>query len=277
MGKISVVIPFYNNIKGLTYLLDYFLDKDYPVIVVLNDESSFEKMKLKNKNFLFLPQKKNLGFAKAVNLGGEKIKTEWMLILNDDIEFKYQISNIKNQKYISKIKYFKNPLGRLLNFAVKNNLDAVSPVLVSASGEIENVGYQVLPYGKIKLFKDLASLQVEKLDGLTAACLLIKTEVFKKLAGFDESFFAYLEDVDFFLRFKKKNFKMAVAPLAVLHHHLSTSKTMGSFKAWQDLINWWRLYFKHPDVFKFDFKFLLERLKNLSGYLKAKKLEIEKY
>jgi len=35
---------------------------------------------------------------------------------------------------------------------------------------------------------------------LTAACLLVKTEVFKKLGGFDESFFVYLEDVDFFLR-----------------------------------------------------------------------------
>lgn len=44
---------------------------------------------------------------------------------------------------------------------------------------------------------------------------------------------------------------------------------MGNFKARQDMVNWWRLYFKHKEKFKFDFDFILERLKNISGYLKA--------
>ncbi|MFN4213099.1 MAG: glycosyltransferase family 2 protein [Microgenomates group bacterium] len=278
---ISIIIPTFNNISGLRYLLNYFKNKDYQVIVVDNNHNVKKLTGLRVnelKNLIYLPQEKNLGFAAAINLGAKYVKSKWMLILNDDVIFEYQISNInpalregrgKYQKYISKIKYFKNPLERLINFAEKNKLEAVSPILINPSGEIENVGYKVLSYGKIKLVKKLTSLRVNELEGLTAACLLIKTDIFKKLEGFDESFFAYLEDVDFFLRFKKKGYKMAIAPFYVFHHHMTTSKTMANFKARQDMINWWRLYFKHPDVFNFDFKFLVERLKNLSGYIKS--------
>ncbi|MCX7881500.1 MAG: glycosyltransferase [Patescibacteria group bacterium] len=260
MSKVSVIIPTFNNINGLSYLLNYFKDKPYQVIVVDNGKIT-QNLRLKAKQFIFLVQEKNLGFAKGINLGAKYANGEWMLILNDDIEFKIQNSKIKNQNE-------KNPIEFLVEYAEKNNLDAVTPILRNPDGTIENLGYKVLPYGRIKLVKEFASFRVNDLDGITAACLLIKTEVFKKLGGFDESFFAYLEDIDFFLRFKKAGFRFGIAPIEVLHRHMTTSKTMGSFKARQDMINWWRLYFKHPDKFKFNLQFLLERARNLSGYLK---------
>jgi hypothetical protein len=74
--------------------------------------------------------------------------------------------------------------------------------------------------------------------------------------------------VDFFLRMK--NYKFGIAyDVEVLHNHMTTSKTMGNFKARQDMINWWRLFFKHPEKFKFNIQFLIERLRNISGYIKA--------
>jgi len=266
--SLSVIIPTLNNHKGLEYLLNYFKDKPYKVIVVDN-------------------KKKNLGFAEGVNKGAKDVKTKWMLILNDDIEFEYQISNIKYQKYISKIK--NNPIEELIHFAESNKLNAVSPILVNPvkfeksfnrvdlNGEVENYGYKVLPNGKIELIKNPKQILNTKykilntnLDGLTAACLLVKTKVFKELKGFDESFFAYLEDVDFFIRFKEAGYKMAISGnIKVLHNHMTTSKTMGNFKTRQDMVNWWRLYFKHKEKFKFDFKFIIERLRNISGFLKA--------
>ena len=111
-----------------------------------------------------------------------------------------------------------------------------------------------------------------KIDGITAACLLVRTEVFKKLGGFDESFFAYLEDVDFFLRLatlaQDRSFGIAY-DVEVLHNHMTTTKTMGNFKARQDMVNWWRLFFKHPKKFKFDLDFIIERLRNVLGFVKA--------
>lgn len=230
-ANLSIVIPTLNNVKGLKYLLNYFKDKLYKVTIVDN-------------------KKKNLGFAGGVNKGAKNIKTKWMLILNDDIEFYDDVS-----------------INQLIEFAEGKKMDAVSPILINQNGEVENYGYRVLPFGKVELVKSVESV---KIDGLTAACLLIKTSVFKKLEGFDENFFAYLEDVDFFIKFKKMGYKMAICEnIKVLHNHMTTSKTMGNFKARQDMVNWWRLYFKHKNKFKLNFQFILERFKNISGYLKA--------
>ncbi|MEK7633698.1 MAG: glycosyltransferase [Patescibacteria group bacterium] len=247
-ANLSVIIPTLNNVKGLKYLLNYFKDKPYKIVVVDN-------------------KKKNLGFAGGVNKGAKKIRTKWMLILNDDIEFYEDVS-----------------INRLIEFAEEKKLDAVSPILVNPNGEVENYGYKVLPYGKIKLVKSVGSVESANLNGLTAACLLVKTKVFRKLKGFDKSFFAYLEDVDFFLRLsasrriaqdksfdsahQNKSFGIAY-DVKVLHNHMMTTRTMGNFKARQDMINWWRLYFKHKDRFKFNFQFIAERLKNISGFLKV--------
>jgi len=252
--NISVIIPTLNNVSGLDYLLNYFKDKSYKVVVVDN-------------------KKKNLGFAGGVNKGAENVETNWMLVLNDDIVFQDQISNIKDQKDKS------SSLERLIKYAEDNNLDAVSPILRNPDGKVENYGYYLLPIGRVELAKEFSifNSHFSKIDGLTAACLLVKTEVFKKLGGFDKSFFAYLEDVDFFLRLKKLKDDSGQARMTfglaydveVLHNHMTTSKTMGNFKARQDMVNWWRLYFKHPEKFRFNIQFLIERLRNISGYIKA--------
>ncbi len=52
---VTVVIPTLNNINGLTYLLNYFKNTQYEVIVVDN-------------------KKKNLGFAGGVNKGAKDVK-----------------------------------------------------------------------------------------------------------------------------------------------------------------------------------------------------------
>jgi len=237
-SKVSIIIPTLNNVAGIKYLLNYFKDKPYKIVVVDN-------------------KKKNLGFAGGVNKGAKWVTGDWLLVLNDDVEFK------------------DDPIKELVVEAEKSKLDALSPILVNPDGKVENYGYNLLPIGRIELVKENYRLVPPKagdnftIDGLTAACLLVKTSVFKKLGGFDESFFAYLEDVDFFLRFKKAGYKMAMSKnIKVLHNHMTTSKTMGNFKEKQDMINWWKLYFKHKDKFSFNYEFIVERLRNVSGYIK---------
>ena len=108
--NLSIIIPTLNNVKGLKYLLNYFKDEPYKVVVIDN-------------------KKKNLGFARGVNKGAKNVKTKWILILNDDIEFFDDVS-----------------INRLIEFAEKEKFDAMSPVLVNPNGKVENYGYKVLPY-----------------------------------------------------------------------------------------------------------------------------------
>ncbi|MFH1899651.1 MAG: glycosyltransferase family 2 protein [Patescibacteria group bacterium] len=249
--KITAIIPTLSNLDGLKYLVN-FLSSSY-LVIIDNQPTPQKKQLCQDKNITYLPQSKNIGFAVAINLGAKNIKTPWMLILNDDTEF-----------------LEKNTLEKLIKIAEKNNWSAVSPVLQKPDGEIENLGYTVLPHGKIKLNYDP---QLKKLDGITAACLLIKTDVFKSLRGFDERFFAYLEDVDLFIRLKKAGYKFGIAQdIKVIHNHMTTSSKMGNFKAKMDLRNWCFLIIKNWDsktLIKHLIPIILERLRNLLGYLKA--------
>lgn len=89
-NKLSIVIPTLNNIKGLNYLLNYFKDTQYEVVVVDNKPNE-EKKKIvelvksvksvesfESGKIIYLPQEKNLGFAIAVNRGAKDVKSKWM-------------------------------------------------------------------------------------------------------------------------------------------------------------------------------------------------------
>ncbi len=287
MQNITIIIPTLSNKKGLERLLKYFSTKTYPLIIIDNNPKIKKNIPKDKKNITYLPQKKNLGFAKAINLGIRKAKTEWILILNDDINFEVKSA---------KLKITKDPIKELLEFAKKYKLDAVSPVLINPKGKIENVGYEVLPFGKVKLIKDIKiwnqvieNYEISgvwnlefgnfRIDGLTAACLLIKRKVFSETGGFDERFFAYLEDVDLFLSLKEKGYKFAVCPyIAVLHEHMTTGKRLGWKKSWLDFKNWILIILKHPKHFKISpnnlncqnlLKLITERLKNFWGIIKS--------
>lgn len=255
---ISFVIPTYTNDKGLFNLVKS-IKKTGSKIIIVDNLPTLRKKELTNDELItYLPQDKNIGFSRAVNRGVKEIKTPYFVILNDDIE-------IKNAKVFIE----------LLNFATKNNLKAVSPILKTVLGNIENIGYHILPEGKIELIKNLKTyqnyLRENKLDGLTAACLLFEIKSFKAVGEFDESLFAYLEDVELFIRMKIRGLKFAVNTLLeVTHQHQTTSEKMGNFKEKQDLKNWIKIIVKHPKIFpKNNLKLYVERLKNLSGYLKT--------
>jgi GT2 family glycosyltransferase len=273
---LSAIIPTLTNNKGLFKLINHLIKiKKIEIIVIDNQPDVIKKNKLSSflstlvsdSHLLYLPQSKNLGFAKAVNLGAKIASGEWLWILNDDIEIPILNSKIKIQNENLNLRIL-----NLLKYAKKNHLDAVSPVLVKTNGEVENYGYQILPIGRVQLINNPSPIINNEIDGLTAACLFIKRKVFKKVGGFDERFFAYLEDVDLFLRLKKHGFKFGVDPNSfAIHNHMTTSSKMGYFKEKQDLVNWIRIILKNWGVKNILYHFpeiILERGRNLSGLIK---------
>jgi len=253
--SVGVVIPTYTNDIGLAFLWDALGAGPYEFVVVDNKPSMQKSNLMRGKNRLYLPQKENLGFACSVNLGAAELATEWLLLLNDDIEI--TVAQINT----------------LLRFAIDRGFDAAVPVFVNSDGDIENIGYIVLPIGKIELNFDVAKHTSDTLDGVTAACLLVKRRIYEALGGMDEKFVSYLEDVDFCLRMKQEDLRFGVnIDMQVLHHHRQTSKYMPVYKAKRDMINWFLLIRKHWSLtmlIKYFPGIFLERLLNISGYIKT--------
>ncbi|MDX1651138.1 MAG: glycosyltransferase family 2 protein [Brumimicrobium sp.] len=60
--------------------------------------------------------------------------------------------------------------------------------------------------------------QAKEIFWTTGACMLIKANVFHELNGFDEDFFAHMEEIDLCWRAKKKNHSFYVEPKSLVYH-----------------------------------------------------------
>jgi GT2 family glycosyltransferase len=65
----------------------------------------------------------------------------------------------------------------------------------------------------------------QNFSAVTAACLMVRRDIFHRVGGFDEAFEVAYNDVDFCLRVKDAGFKNCYTPFATLLHH--ESKTRG--------------------------------------------------
>ncbi len=257
------ILLSYSNIPGASHVLG-LLNKFYPdnPIVIENNnpgiffEEAISLTSIRNP-LIIVNNKKNLGFAAGCNDGArkavKKINPSYLIFLNDDTDFdtdwiKPCLYEMKKRKWVATV-----------------------PVLRKPTGEIENVGYFVLTYGKIQLVKNLQNNK--PVDGLTGAALIFQTDIFQKLNGFDERFFAYLEDVDLFLRAKKTGYKFGPTKEAtVFHIGQGTWSGMKSKKAYLDFRNWILLIAKHwsaEEIVRFFPQILIERMRNLWGIVKS--------
>lgn len=268
---IQAIIPTFSNDAGLEKILQdlksQVLPSEYSLEITVMDNQPRDQKKILCQNLAidYQSQKENLGFAKAINRAVLP-QAEWLWILNDDIE-------IESPHFLEK----------MLVKADQEKWSAITPLLVSPNKKIENIGYFVLPRGKVELNFDEKIYQSQSenrdifardfLAGLTAACLLIKKLAFEQVGGFDESFFAYLEDVDLFLRLKRAGFAFGVDTSAqVIHQHQTTSHKMGNFKQKQDWKNWQKVVAKNwSEEMKrrYFWQILVERGRNLSGVIKS--------
>ncbi len=66
--------------------------------------------------------------------------------------------------------------------------------------------------------------QRENMSAVTGACLMVKKRIYDELGGLDETFEVSLNDVDFCLRCRQKNYLNVFTPFAELYHYESLSR-----------------------------------------------------
>ncbi len=207
--KVSIIFPTYNGWKDTKDCLISIKNLNYPrekvEVIVVDNASTDKTVSFIRKNFPWvklLPQKKNLGFAKAINLGVKKNRSELILITNNDVVFEKDC----------------------LQALVKTLGDG--PKIGAVGGRVywknQNKicidGFRLNPYLGFHQF-DLSGINRKReCDWVAGTCLLTKRKLFLNLGGFDEEYFFYFEDIDFCLRLKDAGLKLLYTPKAIAHH-----------------------------------------------------------
>ncbi len=216
--KLVVVIVHYNSNGQLLDCVKSLLDLNCNIFIIDNAsiDGTLEKCQKKYKNFTYIKNIENIGFAAAVNIGVKKAIKEHathILLCNPD-------ALVKKDCVTKLIKESNNEMG------------VYSPLIRHKKDN--SIWFA---QGYVNYSKQFATHKIPKkipknayhCEYVSGCVMLINVEVFEKIGFLDERFFLYYEDVDFSLRAKKAGFCTKVVPNALALHDEQSEK-MGDKK-----------------------------------------------
>lgn len=217
-SQIAVVILNWNGQKYLEQFLPSVIQNsgNAKIVVADNDstDSSVEFVKSTYPEIEIVINEENGGFAKGYNDAFKKIDAQFYLLLNSDIE-------VTPNWLAPLVEQMKDPRVAGCQPKVKAYNSRVSFEHAGASGGFLDRNY--FPFCRGRIFNSVET-DLGQYDGETeifwasGACLLIRSELFHKAGGFDEAFFAHMEEIDLCWRLKKMDYKFMVCPNSVVYH-----------------------------------------------------------
>lgn len=227
-NDLAIVIVNYNTSKLLEDCLDSIYRADHPkggvqVIVVDNDskDGSLDMVAQKFPAVLTIKNSKNLGFAKANNIGVGSTNARFLLFLNSD-------TVIKRYSLVKPLKYLRT----------HPKVGALTIKLYLKDGTIDYDNHRGFPtpwtsftkmFGLASLFPKstffnnyhLGFQKLNKIHQIPVAAgsfLMMPTKLFKSIGMWDETYFYYGEDIDLCYRIWEAGYKIIYFPkVSTLH------------------------------------------------------------
>ena len=231
-SSVSIVIPHWNNVDVLSECLESILNTDFEnfeTIVVDNasTDNSVASVRSNYPNVKLIENDKNYGYAGGCNIGAEAASGDFLIFLNNDtVQEKDWISNlIKTINSDDKIAAVQP---KILNYYDRNIFDY-------AGGSGGHMDIYCFPFarGRIFSFQENDEGQYnnkEKCFWSSGTCFMVRRELFQKAGGFDESFFAHMEEIDMCWRLYAMGFEVWVEPDSVVYHKNALTLPMYSHK-----------------------------------------------
>lgn len=202
-------------------------------IVVADNQSSDGSCEVLRSRFGSAPRLSilenpfNLGFGPAVNACVQSATEPYLLILNPDCQL------------------FPETLGQLREALERDATAALAaPRIVDDKGNVMRGTLRKLPDPWRALMSGSGMWQlarwvpvfsgvevpardfpkhVSKAEAVSGACMLVRTEIFQKMGGFDESFSMHFEDLDLMARIQKVGMHCLFVPQASAIHQAGIS------------------------------------------------------
>ncbi|MHA1834573.1 MAG: glycosyltransferase family 2 protein [Candidatus Baldrarchaeia archaeon] len=221
LPPVTVLILNYNGKFHLKKCIDSVLETDYPnfeIVIVDNGstDGSVDFIRKTYPNVKAIAFEKNFGFAEAYNRAIRKIKTEIIMLLNNDIivdknwlkELVKHVSDTRVASATCKMKFLNN-----------------KEIINSAGGSCDIYG---VAWARGNGEKDIGQYdQTCEVFYVSGATMMLKKSVWRDVGPFDSRYFMYAEELDWCWRARLKGYKILYVPKSVVFHkwHGTSSKT----------------------------------------------------
>lgn len=221
MLKTAIVILNWNGIDFLKQFLGTVIDNssDSNTAIYIADNGSTDGsvswIEENHKEVRLIRLEKNHGFAGGYNLALAKIKAEYYILLNSDIQvtsgwLKPLVEFMDNNQDVASCQ------PKILSYSKRDHFEYAG----AAGGYLDKYGYPFCR-GRIlhKTEKDVGQYN-DPVDTFwtSGACMIVRANAWKKCGGLDASFFAHMEEIDLCWRFHKAGFRVCCNPATVVYH-----------------------------------------------------------
>jgi GT2 family glycosyltransferase len=218
--KTAVVILNWNGKRFLEQFLPALVEHsamDADIIVADNasTDDSVEFLKKSYPEIRVILNSKNGGFAKGYNDALKQVDATYYILLNSDIEvtpgwITPVIAMMEQNPEIAACQ------PKIRSFSDRPKFEYAG----AAGGFIDKYGY---PFCRGRIFQTLETDTGQYNDACevfwaTGACMFVRADLFHQLGGFDEDFFAHMEEIDFCWRLRNEGYKIMYCPLSTVFH-----------------------------------------------------------
>jgi hypothetical protein len=197
MSRTAVVILNYNGEKLLQqFLPSVVLYSKEAEVIVADNGSTDNSLAILERDFpsvRIIRLDRNYGFCGGYNLSLRQVDADYFVLLNSDIEvtpgwLPPMIALLDTHADVAAV----HP--KILSYHEKNLFEYAG----AAGGYIDALGY---PFCRGRIFSTVETDRhqyddVRPVFWATGACMMIRSEVYKKFEGLDEDFFAHMEEID---------------------------------------------------------------------------------
>lgn len=224
---VSIVIPNKDHTDDLEKCLESVygksIYKNFEVIVVENnstEKETFEYYKSaqsKYKNLKVITWKSGFNYSAINNFAVNQANGDYILLLNNDIEV-----------------ITPDWLEQMIMFAQRQDVGAVGAKLYYDDDTIQHAGV-IVGLGGVaghahKYFARenpgyMARASIaQNLSACTAACLMIRKDVYDEVGGLEEGYAIAFNDIDFCMKIRAAGYLIVFTPFAEFYHYESKSR-----------------------------------------------------
>lgn len=227
LQQVTLIIPTRDRLDLLEQCIESIKNRtryeSYDIIIVDNQSQEertrayFKTIEREHSNIRVIPYDAPFDYAALTNMAVRQAKGTVIGLLNNDLE-------VLNEEWLEE----------MLSHALRPEVGAVGAKLYYPDLTLQHGGvifgiaglaghaHKYLPpstpgsFGRMRL--------IQSFSAVTAACLLVRRDLFLKVGGLNARFPVAFNDLDFCLRLRQQGFRNVWTPYAELIHHESASR-----------------------------------------------------